>query len=259
MMSKIRRVSKFPPTVGLRKPVALAGSTATEMGMIGAVVLIVTLGFWFYLSDAVQYAFSFVRQDMVAQVSNANGMTPEEFEQKWKHSSTKDGDWGIDTDLPITTAGTNGSEDHAAIYKAMRELIDRNTRNGKMTEAQADTLSELVKQILLVTELEEAIYNAEADSGYYPEILSEMKVEFRGEIYLATDLATRLGLTLTVMEDYDELGDYAYFDYYTDETYQNSEYKTLDDLYDAADKNGLLEDSEIIDFLDQVWMSSYEY
>jgi hypothetical protein len=153
------------------------------LGLIGAVVLVATLGFWFFLGDALQYAFSFVRKDMVTQVSKANGMTPEAFVEQWKGSASGNGQHilnPVKPTAPVVTAGSNGNEAHAEIYNALQALIDRLMKNGAMTKAQADLLSKYVKQILLETECEVASHKAAGDHfDIYAEIyIADLDAEY---------------------------------------------------------------------------------
>jgi Flp pilus assembly pilin Flp len=133
--------------------VALAGSTATELGLIGAVVLVATLGFWFLLGDGLKQAFGLVKSGMLAQVSNAkaNGMTVDLSEPPNEPPSSTSGDPVLDlVDPPptVVTAGSNGTEAHAETYNALQALIERSLQKETMTEAQADILGKLVKQLL---------------------------------------------------------------------------------------------------------------
>ncbi|WP_303674497.1 Flp family type IVb pilin [Vampirovibrio chlorellavorus] len=166
--------------MGFSKRAAGLGSTATEMGLIGAVVLVASLAFLFFLGEALQYAFSFVRKDMVTQVATANGLSPEAFVAQWKGGQPGQSEGilnPVQPTAPVVTAGSNGNEAHAEIYKALQELIDRSLQKGTMTEAQADLLSKLVKELIISYGLEFA--NDKAYDAY-----GEACMEVYGEDYM---------------------------------------------------------------------------
>ncbi len=236
---------------------AKSGSTATEMGFIGAVVLVATIGMWFFLGDGLRHAFGLVRTDMLTQVSNANGMTLEQLEEKYKTSSSNTGNSGIDpsdNNPPVSTAGSNGTRDHVSTYKALQDLIARSTRKGTLTKAQSDTLQRLTDQILLILDLEDLVFNAEVQAGENPEMVPYMRIQFKGQTYLLTELAAKLDLTwdsdfllfywFGFSEDSDDPDDY-YMD--------NSEYASLDKLYIEAEESGLFDDPEVAEFIDKIW------
>ncbi|WP_303674502.1 hypothetical protein [Vampirovibrio chlorellavorus] len=141
--------------VGFSKRAAGLGSTATEMGLIGAVVLVATIGLWFLLGNGLKQALVMVKSDMLAQVSMANASPLGQQEPPSVLPPA-----ALDVLVPepveptptVMTAGGNGNEAHAEIYKALQELIDRSLKKGTMTEAQADLLRQLVKQMLYSAE-----------------------------------------------------------------------------------------------------------
>ncbi len=237
---------------------ALAGSTATELGLIGALVLVATLGLWFLLGDGLKQAFGLVKSDMLAQVSNAkaNSMTVEPSEPLNEPPSSTSGDPVIEPADPaptVVTAGSNGNEAHAEIYNALQALIDRSMQKGTMTEAQADVLTRIVKQIILNNELITTIRKAEETTRYNRFLLAEMKVEFRGQTVLLKDLAKRLGKTLNFSPEFEGYG-FLVDPEATDET---TEHGVLKKLYAEAEGIGLLEDREILDFIEEVVWSVY--
>ncbi len=237
---------------------ALTGSTVTEMGLIGSVVLVVTLGMWFLLGDGLKQAFGLVKSDMLAQVSNAktNVMPVAQYELPNKLPSLTSGEPVIEPADPaptVVTVGSNGIEGHEETYKALQALIDRSMKKGTLTNAQAELLSKLIDQILLFNDLFDVFLAAYIDCDYEYcdfDFLSTKKAEFRGETYLLTDLMKRMGKTLTASEMPELEGPYTFYD--SDDLYEKSEGTIAEILFNEAETKGVLDDPEVLDFVMQV-------
>ncbi len=236
-----------------RKRGAGLGSTATEVGLIGAVVLVATLAFLFFLGDALQYAFSFVRKDMVTQISNANGLTPEAFVAQWKGTGSGNGQNilnPVKPTAPVVTAGSNGNEAHPEIYKALQELIDRALKKGTMTEAQADLLKAYVDQYIKVQAMWAILRKAEAQAQKNPEIMASMEIQFEGQTYLLTDFAAkRLGVK---WDDY-----YSSFIFiaFSGEAFDSTDSGILDQKFIKMDESGALGQEGVGSFIYSMWKS----
>lgn len=285
MMINIRWVSKLVRTVGLGKPLAKGGSTATELGLIGAVVLIATIGFWFFLGDAVQYAFSFVRKDMVIQVSNANGLTPEAFVKQWKGAESGNGQDilnPVKPTAPVVTAGSNGNQDHAEIYKGLQALINRLKTKGNLTEAQVeaqeDLLSKLVKELIIsyglqfandkaydaYAEASMAVYGEDYEWRWDAEEAYWEAYDRSNGSFESAEAAYRSALSVgndpsdAGLEELYATTAKSYTDYIKSEmAFSDHPDIILHELFWAADEMGLLNDPEVTDFLNKVSMEAY--
>ncbi|WP_303674501.1 Flp family type IVb pilin [Vampirovibrio chlorellavorus] len=255
------------------------GSTATEMGLIGAVVLVASLTFLFFLGEALQYAFSFVRKDMVTQVATANGLSPDAFVAQWKGGQPGQSEGilnPVQPTAPVVTAGSNGNEAHAEIYKALQELIDRSLKKGTMTEAQADLLSKYIKAAQHYFESLSAW--DKAYSVYFFPFYFEGSIETEGftaiyeaesayeEVYQKTGSYEEAEAAYrNVLDDYsavfDESPESLSKKYTTLQEALQRTHETLiifSGLEAAAVENGLLDDPEVVYFIDTLWFESYE-
>jgi Flp pilus assembly pilin Flp len=220
-----------------------SGSTATELGLIGSVVLVATLGMWFLLGDGLKQAFGLVKSDMLAQVSNAktNALPVVPSGPPYEQPPPTLGDpvlEPVDPAPTVVTAGSNGTEAQAEIYKALQALIDRSIQKGTMTEAQADLLKAFVKHHTRFMFIQDVISESEIQAQGDFSVISKMEVQFEGQTYLLTDLAAIMGLEWD-ME----------FSIFFDNYDENSVIGVYDSLYDQLDQNGLLDDPDVHDFL----------
>ncbi len=225
------------------------GSTATEMGLIGAVVLVATIGLWFLLGSGLKQALVMVKSDMLAQVSKTNA-TP--LGQQEPPSVLPPP--ALDASVPepveptptVITAGSNGNETYAKTDKALQALIERALKNGTMTEAQADLLKAFVKQHTRMMIMEKLIHDAVIEAQEDFEVISRMEVQFEGKNYLVPELAAKAGL------EWDT--EFSIFFMVTDD-YEQSEGGVYDALWDQLDESGLLDDPEVGEFLTEFYQS----
>ncbi|WP_303674500.1 hypothetical protein [Vampirovibrio chlorellavorus] len=225
------------------------GSTATEMGLIGAVVLVATIGLWFLLGNGLKQALVMVKSDMLAQVSKTNA-TP--VGQQEPPSVLPPA--ALDAPVPepveptptVITAGSNGNETYAKTDKALQALIERSLQEGTMTEAQADLFKAYVKQVTRVMNIEKLLDDTATKAQKDFEVISRMEVQFEGKNYLVPELAAKAGLEW----DTEYSGFYAAT--YDDE---QSEWAVCNAMFEQLEESGILDEPKVDEFMMTFWRS----
>ncbi len=227
----------------------MPGSTATEMGLIGAVVLVATIGLWFLLGNGLKQALGMVKSDMLAQISKTNGTTAVEYEQPPPLPPP-----ALDAPLPepveptptVVTVGSNGNEGQAETDRALQALIERSLQKGTMTEAQADLFKAYVKQATRVMNIEKLLDDTATKAQEDFEVISRMEVQFEGKNYLVPELAAKAGL------EWDTEYSGFYPATYDDE---QSEWAVCNAMFEQLEESGILDEPEVDEFMMTFWRS----
>lgn len=216
------------------------GSTATEYSLVGASVLVATLGLWFLLGGGISQVFTVLKAEM-----QARGMVAmfAKFGQTIDNAMDVKGPDGrvIDSPLDLTgapptqTAGTSGNT--AEAYKQLKALWAKAVKEGKMTEEEAANLDALAQQALKLAQIQKAIETAMHQVGTNNEQLLSLQVQLDGKSYTVAQLAEMIGWKENNTGQGNPL--------VPDANANGAELNMLKELYQQAEKDGALKDPAV--------------
>ncbi len=217
-----------------------------EYTLVGASVLVATVGLWFLLGGYLKDIFLVIKADMGVRgvVSSLSGMV-QGLDQLMDVKST-DGrtiDTGLEFGAPTTqTVGTSGNT--AEAYKNLRKLSEKAVGEGKMTQEEAANLDALAQQALKLAGIQKAIETAMAQVGLDNKALLAMQVQLEGESYTVAELAEMIGWKENTSGDGNPL--------VPDANANGAELNILKELYQEALASGALKDAGVKDLVSQL-------
>ncbi len=225
---------------------ASRGNTAMEYSLVGASILVATVGLWFLLGGSLRDIFSVIKADMQVRgmLSGFSGMI-QGLDQLTDVRST-DGrtiDTGFEFGAPTTqTVGTSGNT--AEAYKNLRKLSENAVAEGKMTQEEAANLDALAQQALKLAGIQKAIETAMAQVGLDNKALLAMQVQLEGESYTVAELADMIGWKENTSGDGNPL--------VPDANANGAELNILKELYQEALASGALKDPGVQELVSQL-------
>ncbi len=224
----------------VQKMSAKRGNTATEYSLVGASVLVATVGLWFLLGGGLSKAFAVLKAEMQVR-GIVVGFA--KFGQTIGNAMDVKGTDGRVIEVgpqflgaPTTqTAGTSGNT--ADAYKQLKALWAKSVEEGKMTEEEAANLDALAQQALKLAQIQKAIETAMAQVGYDNEILLSLQVQLDGEGYTVAQLAEMIGWKENTTGEGNPL--------IPDSNANGLELNKLKELYQQAEKDGALNDPAV--------------
>lgn len=225
---------------------ASRGNTAMEYSLVGASILVATVGLWFLLGGSLKDIFSVIKADMQVRgmLSGFSGMI-QGLDQLTDVRST-DGrtiDTGFEFGAPTTqTVGTSGNT--AEAYKNLRKLSENAVAEGKMTQEEAANLDALAQQALKLAGIQKAIETAMAQVGLDNKALLAMQVQLEGESYTVAELADMIGWKENTSGDGNPL--------VPDANANGAELNILKELYQEALASGALKDPGVQELVSQL-------
>ena len=224
----------------VQKMPARRGNIATEYSVVGASVLVATVGLWSLLGNGLTNVFTVLKTEMqvrgaVAMVSKFGQIIDNAVDIKGPDGRVIDSPLHLTGAPPTQTAGTSGNT--AEAYKQLKSLWAKAVEEGKMTEEEAANLDALAQQALKLAQIQKAIETAMHQVGSNNEQLLALQVQLDGKSYTVAQLAEMIGWKENNTGQWNPL--------VPDGNANGTELNRLKELYQQAEKGGALKDPAV--------------